>query len=215
MDFFLDTADIAAVRMFEGAGLLDGVTTNPSLVAGAERRADFHGLVKQICDAVKKPVSAEVLASDADEMIAEAKTLAAISEHVVVKLPATADGVKTIGLCTAKGIRTNATLAFQPLQALAAAKAGAAYVSLFLGRLDDIGQDAIMLLHAIRGIYSRYGFGTKILAASIRHPLHVVRAAEAGADAATMPPTVMAKLLDHPLTKAGLDRFSADWGGRP
>lgn len=209
MKFFIDTADLSDIRRFKELGILDGVTTNPSLVA--KQSGDFHDLIARICDLVGGPVSAEVVATQADEMFAEARTLAAISEHVVVKLPTIPEGIKALARCVEAGLKTNMTLVFQPVQALVVAKVGATYVSPFLGRLDDICQDSMTMLAEIREIYDHYDFGTQILAASLRHPLHVAQAARIGADVATMPAAVMDKLLDHPLTQIGLEKFLADW----
>jgi transaldolase len=209
MKFFIDTANLDQIRKYKEMHLIDGVTTNPSLAA--KENTEFRPLVKQICDLVQAPVSAEVVATQADEMFAEAKELAAISPHVVVKLPTIPEGIKALARCVEAGIPTNMTLVFQPIQALVVAKVGATYVSPFLGRLDDIGQDSMEVLAAIREIYDNYEFQTKILAASLRHPLHVVQAAQLGADVATLPASVFEKLLDHPLTTIGLERFLADW----
>jgi len=209
MKFFVDTAEVKDIRELADLGLLDGVTTNPSLAA--KESMDFRKLIGQICDVVQGPVSAEVTATEADAMFAEARDLAAISKHVVVKLPTTPEGLKALARCVDAGIPTNMTLVFQPIQALAVAKVGATYVSPFLGRLDDIGQDAMSLLATIRTIYDNYDFPTQVLAASLRHPLHVVQAAEIGADVATLPPAIFDKMLAHPLTDIGLERFLADW----
>ncbi len=209
MQFFIDTANLEQIRKAKEMGLLDGVTTNPSLAA--RENTEFRPLIQAICELVQGPVSAEVVSTQADAMFAEARELAALSPHVVVKLPTIPEGVKALARCVAAGIPTNMTLVFQPIQALIVAKVGATYVSPFLGRLDDIGQDSMELLQAIREIYDNYGFTTRILAASLRHPLHVVQAARIGADVATLPPALFERLLDHPLTTAGLERFLADW----
>lgn len=209
MKFFVDTANLDEIRRVKEMGLLDGVTTNPSLAA--KESADFGTLIREICDLVEGPVSAEVTATEAGAMFAEARSLAGISEHVVVKLPTTPEGLKALARCVEAEIPTNMTLVFQPIQALAVAKIGATYVSPFLGRLDDIGQDAMPLLATIRTIYDNYDFATEILAASLRHPLHVVQAAEIGADVATLPPALFDKMLAHPLTDIGLEKFLADW----
>lgn len=209
MKFFVDTANIEDIRRIKAMGLLDGVTTNPSLAA--KEKTDFKSLIGQICDVVGGPVSAEVTAVEADKMFAEAKELAAISEHVVIKLPTIPEGLKALARCVEAGFKTNMTLVFQPIQALCVAKIGATYVSPFLGRLDDIGQDSMSMLTTIRTIYDNYGFTTQILAASLRHPLHVVQAAEIGADVATLPPAIFEKMLAHPLTSNGLEQFLADW----
>jgi len=209
MQFFIDTANLDEIRRFKAMGLLDGVTTNPSLAA--REGGDFRKMIAEICEVVQGPVSAEVVATEADRMFAEARELSAISKHVVVKLPTIREGIKALPRCVDAGIDTNMTLVFQALQALIVGKIGATYVSPFLGRLDDIGQDSMDLLQEIREIYDNYGFATRILAASLRHPLHVVQAARIGADVATMPPAVLEKLLNHPLTDVGLERFLADW----
>jgi len=212
MQFFVDTGLIDEIKRIKEMGLLDGVTTNPTLAAKAGAAGkDFRQLVADICEIAQGPVSAEVLSIKADEMVAEAKELSAISEHVVVKLPTIPEGIKALVRCSEAGIKTNLTLTFQPLQALIVAKLGATYVSPFLGRLDDIGHDAMEILATIREIYDNYGFETKILAASLRHPTHVIQAAQIGADVATLPPAVFDKLLNHPLTDIGLERFLADW----
>ncbi|MHC4444641.1 MAG: fructose-6-phosphate aldolase [Planctomycetota bacterium] len=210
MDFFIDTANLDQIRRFKEMGLLDGVTTNPSLVS-KESGKDFRKMIADICETVRGPVSAEVIATEADRMFAEAQDLASISEHVVVKLPTIAEGIKALVRCVDADIKTNMTLVFQPLQALIVGRIGATYVSPFLGRLDDIGHDSMELLQTIREIYDNYGFTTRILAASLRHPLHIVQAAQIGADVATIPPAVLEKVLDHPLTDIGLQKFLADW----
>jgi len=209
MKFFIDTANTDQIRKYKEMGLIDGVTTNPSLAA--KENTEFRPLIERICKLVEGPVSAEVVATEADGMFAEARELAAISPHVVVKLPTIPEGIKALARCVDAGIPINMTLVFQPIQALVVAKVGAAYVSPFLGRLDDIGHDSMDVLQAIREIYDNYDFQTRILAASLRHPLHVVQAARLGADVATLPPGVFEKLLDHPLTTIGLERFLADW----
>ena len=210
MKFFIDTANLEEIRKFKTMGLLDGVTTNPSLAA-KEGKVDFRKMIADICDVVQGPVSAEVISTEADKMFAEAEDLATISEHVVVKLPTIPEGIKALVRCVDAGIKTNMTLVFQPVQALIVGRIGATYVSPFLGRLDDIGHDSMDLLSSIRQIYDNYDFETQILAASLRHPLHVVQAAMIGADVATIPPNVLDKLLNHPLTDIGLERFLADW----
>ncbi len=209
MRFFLDTANVDEIRAGAALGLVDGVTTNPSLVA--KEGKDFKTLVGEICEIISGPVSAEVLATECDGMMAEARELAKIADNIVVKLPTTVEGVKACKTCSGEGIKTNLTLVFQPLQALIVAKAGATYCSPFLGRLDDIGHDGMALIEEIRLIYDNYAFGTEILAASLRHPLHVVQAAKAGADVGTIPSKVFHQMLNHPLTDSGLERFLADW----
>lgn len=210
MKFFIDTAQLDEIEEAAAMGVLDGVTTNPSLMkrAGA---ADFHEHIRKICEIVQADVSAEVVAVEYKEMLAEARDLAQIHEHVVVKVPLILDGIKAIKTLAEEGIRVNCTLCFSPIQALIAAKAGAAYISPFLGRLDDIAHNGMDLIRSIRIIYDNYGLDTEILAASIRHPMHVVEAAEIGADVATMPFDVIKKLLKHPLTDKGLEAFLADW----
>ncbi|WP_421952841.1 fructose-6-phosphate aldolase [Pelagibacterium sp.] len=210
MKFFVDTADISEIRELHDAGLLDGVTTNPSLVAKSGR--DFKEVVKEICDLLPGlPVSAEVAATDYDGMMAEADVLSKIADNVVVKVPLTLAGLKACKTLSDRGIKTNVTLCFSANQALLAAKVGATYISPFLGRLDDINLDGMQLIQDIRVIYDNYDFDTKILAASIRSPNHVSDAALAGADVATIPPGVLKKLADHPLTDKGLDAFVKDW----
>lgn len=209
MKIFLDTANLDEIRAGAAMGIVDGVTTNPSLVA--KEGKDFKTLVAQICEIIPGPVSAEVVSTDCEGMIKEARQLSAIAENIIVKLPTISEGVKALKICTEEGIKTNLTLVFQPLQALVVAKVGATFCSPFLGRLDDIGQDGMMLIDEIRAIYDNYGFQTQILAASLRHPLHVVQAAKAGADIGTMPFKVFSQLLNHPLTDIGLARFLADW----
>ncbi len=209
MQFFVDTAEIADIRKLYEMGLLDGVTTNPSLVAKSGR--DFKEVVKEICSIVPGPVSAEVAATEFDGMMAEGRVLAKLADNVVVKVPLTFDGLKATKMLGAEGIKTNVTLCFSPNQALLAAKCGATYISPFIGRLDDINLEGMELIEQIRQIYDNYSFTTQILAASIRSPNHVTQAALAGADVATIPPAVIYKLADHPLTKNGLDAFVKDW----
>ena len=209
MKFFLDTANLDELRHGAEMGIVDGVTTNPSLVA--KEGTDFKTLVGKICEIIPGPVSAEVVSVKAAEMVAEARELVKIADNVVVKLPTIPEGVKALRQCVDEGMKVNMTLIFSPLQALIVAKVGATYCSPFLGRLDDIGHDGMGLIEEIRTIYDNYGFRTEILAASLRHPLHVVQAAKIGADIGTMPASVLNKLLDHPLTDAGLAKFLADW----
>ena len=209
MEFFVDTAVIDDIRELNDYGLLDGVTTNPSLVAKVGR--DFKETVAEICSLVDGPVSAEVAATDYDGMLAEGDVLAGLADNVVVKLPLTLPGLKACRHFTAKGVKTNVTLCFSANQALLAAKAGATYVSPFLGRLDDINLDGMDLIRDMRQIFDNYAFDTRILAASIRSPNHVTQAALAGADTATMPPAVIRSLADHPLTDKGLAQFVEDW----
>ena len=209
MKFFVDTAEIADIKKLHEGGLLDGVTTNPSLVAKSGR--NFLEVIAEICALVPGPVSAEVASTEYDGMIAEGTKLAGIAKNVVVKLPLTVDGLRATKTFTDKGIKTNVTLCFSPNQALLAAKVGATYISPFIGRLDDINLDGVELIEQIRTIYDNYDFKTEILAASIRSANHVTQVALAGADVATLPPAVIYKLADHPLTKSGLEQFVKDW----
>ncbi len=209
MKFFIDTANVDQIKAARDLGVLDGVTTNPSLVAKEGR--EFIPLLEEICSIVEGPVSAEVTRTDCDGMMAEARELSKVAPNVVIKLPIIVEGVKACVRCRDEGIKTNLTLCFQPTQALIVAKAGATFVSPFLGRLDDISHEGMDLIRQIRQIYDNYDFKTEILAASLRHPLHVVEAALLGADVATIPYDVIAKLLNHPLTDIGLKRFLDDW----
>ncbi len=210
MKFFVDTADVAEIRELAATGLLDGVTTNPSLVAKAGR--DFKTIVAEICAVVDGPVSAEVAATDVEGMLAEGRVLARIAKNVTVKLPLTWDGLKACKALSGDGIMTNVTLCFSANQALLAAKAGATFVSPFIGRIDDMGYDGMSLIREIRQIYDNYpDLGTEILAASIRTVGHVRDAAMIGADVATVPPSVLKALVAHPLTDKGLAQFVADW----
>jgi len=206
---FIDTANVAEINEAASWGILDGVTTNPSLVAREGR--SYHELVAEICRIVPGPVSAEVLATEAEGMEREGRELAAIAENVVVKLPITPDGIKVCTRFTEEGIATNLTLCFSPAQALLVAKAGATYVSPFVGRIDDVGQDGMQLVREIVQIYDGYEFPTQVLVASVRHPQHVVEAALAGADVATVPLKVLQQLFHHPLTDIGLQRFISDF----
>jgi transaldolase len=210
MKFFVDTADLDQIREARDMGILDGVTTNPSLVK-EQGNVDFHEHVFQICELVDGDVSAEVTATDFDGMMEQARTLAQVHENVVVKIPLIKEGIKALRALDEEGIPTNCTLCFSPTQALLAAKAGAGYISPFIGRIDDISSDGMGLIEEIVQIYDNYGFETEILAASIRHPTHVKRAALAGADVATMPFETLEQLLEHPLTDRGLERFLNDW----
>ena len=210
MKFFLDTADIAEIRELAATGLIDGITTNPSLVAKSGRK--FVDAIKEICSAIAGPVSAEVTATDHATMLAEGRKLAAIAANVVVKTPLTPDGLKTCKVLRAEGIRVNVTLCFSPAQAILAAKAGASYISPFVGRLDDVGSDGMGLIADIVQIYEAYPeFETEVLVASVRHPIHVVAAAKLGADVVTLPPAVLRQMYNHPLTDKGLAAFLADW----
>jgi transaldolase len=209
MKFFADTADTADIRDLAETGLLDGVTTNPSLIHKAGR--DFLEVVREIAGIVDGPVSAEVVALDHDGMMREAEILRKIADNIAVKVPLTVDGLKTCKKLTADGTMVNVTLCFSANQALLAAKAGATFISPFLGRLDDIGQVGMELIADIRLIYDNYDFATQILAASIRHPVHVLEAAKLGADVMTAPPAVIRQLFKHPLTDSGIKAFLADW----
>ncbi len=210
MKFFIDTADLDEIREANAMGVLDGVTTNPSLMKKAGG-ADFHEHIYRICEIVHGDVSAEVTAVDFDGIMAEAQTLAAIHKNVVVKVPLIKDGIKALKSLKGEGIRTNCTLCFSPTQALIAAKAGATYISPFMGRLDDVSTDGLQLVEDIVMIYANYGYETQVLAASIRHPMHVVRCAQIGAHVATMPFSVINQLIKHPLTDVGLEKFLSDW----
>lgn len=209
MKFFVDTAVVADIKELNDYGLLDGVTTNPSLIAKSGR--DFKEVIAEICSFVDGPVSAEVAAMDYDGMVAEGDHLAQIADNVVIKLPLTLDGLKACRYFSNKGIKTNVTLCFSANQALLAAKAGATYISPFVGRLDDINIDGMELIRDIREIYDNYGFATEILAASIRTANHVKDAALAGADVSTIPPSVIKSLANHVLTDKGLEQFAKDW----
>jgi transaldolase len=210
MKFFIDTANLEEIQEAHDLGVLDGVTTNPSLCAKVGVR-DFEGHIKKICEIVEGDVSAEVVSTTYNEMVEEGRKIAKIADNVVVKIPLIKDGIKAIKTFSEEGIKTNCTLCFSPTQALIAAKAGATYISPFLGRLDDISSDGMQLIRDIVEIYVNYGFPTEVLAASIRHPMHVVECAKAGADVATMPLSVITGLLKHPLTDSGLARFLKDW----
>lgn len=213
MQFFLDTASLKEIREAAEMGLLDGVTTNPSLVA-KEGDVDFRRHVAAICEITPGPVSAEVTAVDYEGMLKEGRDYAGIAPNVVVKCPLTRDGLRATRALTDEGVRVNVTLCFSPAQAILAAKAGAAYISPFIGRLDDVAHDGMELIRDIVEIYSNYDWYTEVLAASIRHPLHVVESARAGADVATMPFKVLEQLWKHPLTDRGLEQFLADWKKR-
>jgi transaldolase len=212
MEFFIDTADINEIRKAKEWGILDGVTTNPSLMLKSGRK-DLHAAIKEICQIAQGPVSAEVTCAetDYDEMIKQAHELAKIDKHVVIKIPMFPAGIRAIKTLASEGIKTNCTLIFSANQALIAAKAGATYVSPFVGRLDDAGQDGMLLVEEIRQIFDNYEIKTKILAASLRHPIHVKQAAMYGADVATIPFSVLDLLFKHPLTEAGQKRFTEDW----
>jgi len=209
MKFFIDTANIDEIREAHSMGMVDGVTTNPSLIAKEGR--DFEDIIKEICQIVDGPISAEVISTDTEGMIKEARHLAKIHDNIVVKIPMIVDGLKATRRLAEEGIKTNVTLAFSPLQALMAAKAGATYISPFIGRLDDLAQEGLLLVEQIVEIYSNYAFDTEIIVASIRNPLHVLESALMGADIATIPFSVLGKLAAHPMTDKGLRAFLDDW----
>jgi len=213
MKFFIDTADVNEIREAHALGLVDGVTTNPSLIAKSGRK--FKDVIKEIVSIVDGPISAEVIALDAPGMIKEGKELAKIHKNIVVKLPMTPEGLKACKALTDKGIKTNVTLIFTSMQALLAAKAGASYVSPFVGRLDDISQDGMGIIEEIRAIFDNYGYSSEIIVASIRNPIHVLNSALIGADVATIPYSVMLQLSKHPLTDAGIKKFLEDWQNVP
>jgi len=209
MKFFIDSADIAEIKEGAAMGIIDGVTTNPSLVAKTGRK--FRDVLLEICDVVEGPVSAEVVSTTHDQMMKEARELAALRDNIVVKIPLIAEGLKAVKTCTDEGIKTNVTLCFSATQALLAAKAGATYISPFIGRLDDVSTDGLQLIEDIVEIYENYGFATEVLVASVRHPMHVLESAKLGAHVATCPLKVLLQLTKHPLTDIGLKRFLDDW----
>ena len=209
MKFFIDTADVKEIREANELGLVDGVTTNPSLIAKSGRR--FEEVIKEITEIVDGPISAEVISLEHDGMIAEATELVKIHSNIVIKLPMTPEGLKATKTLTSRGIKTNVTLIFTPMQALLAAKAGATYVSPFVGRLDDISQDGMRIIEEIRTIFDNYGYDAQIIVASIRNPIHVLNSALLGADVCTIPYSVMLQLAKHPLTDAGIKKFLEDW----
>ncbi len=209
MKFFIDTANVKEIRDAASLGILDGVTTNPSLVA--KEGKDFHGVLREIVSIVNGPISAEVTSTNKEEMLDQGRELARIHPNIVVKVPLTLEGLQCCKVFRSEGIKVNVTLCFSPSQALLAAKAGATYISPFVGRLDDISHDGMELIGQIRTIYDNYGFETEILAASMRHPRHIVESAMLGVDVVTMPYSVVIQLLKHPLTDIGQDRFLADW----
>ncbi len=209
MKFFIDTADIKEIREAAAMGLVDGVTTNPSLVARTGRK--FKDVLLEICDVVKGPVSAEVVSTTHDEMMKEARDYAALRPNIVVKIPLLPEGLKAVRTCAQEGIKTNVTLCFSATQALLAAKAGASYISPFVGRLDDIATDGMQLIGEICQIYENYGFATEVLVASVRGPMHVQQAALLGAHVMTAPLSVLLSLSKHPLTDSGLEKFLKDW----
>lgn len=209
MKFFIDTADVNEIREAHALGLVDGVTTNPSLIAKSGRK--FKEVIKEITAIVDGPISAEVISLEAEGMVKEAKELVKIHKNIVIKLPMTPEGLKATKQLSAKGIKTNVTLIFTSMQALLAAKAGATYVSPFVGRLDDISQDGMGIIEEIRTIFDNYGYTSEIIVASIRNPIHVLNSALIGADVATIPYGVMLQLSKHPLTDAGIKKFLEDW----
>lgn len=209
MKFFIDTANLDEIREARNMGMIDGVTTNPTLVSREGR--DFKELIKEICEIADGPVSAEVISLEADGMVKEARDLAKIHQNIVVKIPMTIEGMKAVRTLSSEGIKTNVTLVFSPLQALMAAKAGATYASPFVGRLDDLSQEGMSLVEQILSIYTNYGFETEVIVASVRNPLHVLSAAMMGAHIATIPFKVLDKLAAHPMTDKGIKAFLADW----
>jgi len=213
MKFFIDTANLAEIKEANDLGVLDGVTTNPSLMAkeGISGEQNILNHYKAICEIVDGPISAEVIATDFENMVKEGEALAALHKNIVVKVPIIKDGIKAIKYFSQKGIKTNCTLIFSAGQALLAAKAGATYVSPFIGRLDDISVDGLELIEQIRLIFDNYSFDTQILAASVRHPIHIIKCAEIGSDVMTGPLSAMLALLKHPLTDSGLEKFLADY----
>lgn len=209
MKFFIDTANTASIREANSWGVVDGVTTNPSLVAKEGR--DFKETILEICGIVDGPVSAEVVSLDAETMIHEARDIAEWHQNIIIKVPMTKDGMKTVRQLSDEGIRTNVTLVFSPNQALIAAKAGATYISVFVGRLDDVGQEGMDVVHDTVNMLDVYSYPSEVIVASIRHPVHVVQAARAGAQVATIPFSVLDQMFKHPLTDVGIDRFLKDW----
>ncbi|MDK2789889.1 MAG: transaldolase [Methanothermococcus sp.] len=209
MKFFLDTANVEKIKEFAELGIVDGVTTNPSLIAKEGR--DFHEVIKEICSIVDGPVSAEVISLEAEGMIKEARELAKIADNVVIKVPMTKEGLKAVNVLSKEGIKTNVTLVFSANQALMAAKAGATYVSPFVGRLDDIGHDGMKLIEDVVKIFRNYDIKTEVIVASVRHPIHALESAKIGADIATIPFDVLDKMFKHPLTDIGIEKFLKDW----
>ena len=209
MKFFIDTANLKEIEDANRMGMVDGVTTNPSLIA--RESGDFEDIIRQICRIVDGPISAEAVSLQTDEMVTEARQLASIHDNIVVKIPMTVDGLKAVRRLSEEGIRTNVTLVFSPLQALMAAKAGATYVSPFVGRLDDLSQEGLMLVQQIVEIYTNYDFETEVIVASVRNPLHVLESALLGAHIATIPYKILTQLAAHPLTDKGIEAFLSDW----
>ncbi|HEX9016676.1 MAG TPA: fructose-6-phosphate aldolase [Chloroflexota bacterium] len=210
MKLFIDTADIKEIEEAADWGIISGATTNPSLVS-VQGKVDFKSHIQRICEIVQGPVSAEVISLDAENMLKEARDIATWSPHVVIKIPMTSEGMKATKVLSREGIKTNVTLVFSPNQALLAALAGATYVSPFVGRLDDAGHDGMAVVAEIMQIYRQYNYSTQVIAASIRHPLHLVTAAKVGADVATVPYKILKAMFKHPLTDAGIERFLNDW----
>jgi transaldolase len=217
MKFFIDSAELREIRECQEQGIIDGVTTNPSLLAKASSASGktFRSVLGEICELVKGPVSAEVVSQDRDGMLREARDLSKIASNIVVKAPLTTEGLKAVRQCAAEGIKTNVTLCFSPAQAILAAKAGAGYISPFVGRLDDIATEGMDVVRKIVAIYKNYGFPTEVLVASVRNPNHIVEAALCGAHVATVPFVVLQQLVKHPLTDTGLGKFLADWAKLP
>jgi len=211
MKFFIDTANVDEIAEAAELGILDGVTTNPTLLAREKDRGDFKQILKKICDIVQGPVSAEVVGQDADTMVAEAAKLAKIDDHIVIKVPMTREGLKVMGRLKKEGVKTNATLVFSPNQALLAARAGASFLSPFVGRLDDVSHVGMDLIDQIVTIYENYDIETEVIVASVRNPLHVVEAAMIGADIVTVPFKVINQMVKHPLTDVGVEKFLDDW----
>lgn len=209
MKFFIDTANVDAIRKAHERGMVDGVTTNPSLVAKEGR--DFRTVINEIASFVKGPISLEVVSEEAEGMVKEARELNTWIDNAAIKIPMTWEGLKAVRVCSEEGIQTNVTLCFSPNQAILAAKAGATFVSPFIGRLDDISQPGMEIIESIMQIYGNYGFETEVIVASIRHPIHVYEAALIGADIATIPPDVLDKMVNHPLTEIGIRKFLDDW----
>ncbi len=209
MKFFIDTANVDEIKEAQDLGMVDGVTTNPSLVA--KEGKEFRGLIKEICAVVAGPISVEVVSLEAEKMVAEAQDLAGMADNIVIKVPLIEEGLKAVKVLTEKGIKTNVTLCFSPVQALMAAKVGATYISPFIGRLDDISSVGMDLVEQIAAIYENYAYETEIIVASVRNPVHVLDAALVGADIATIPLKVIRQLIKHPLTDIGLENFLADW----
>lgn len=209
MQFFLDTANIEDIKKYAAWGIVDGVTTNPSLIA--KEGVSLETRIKEILEVVDGPISTEVVGTDTKEMLEEARKYNKWHDNIFVKFPTTPDGLKALTVASSEGIKTNMTLVFSPGQALMVAKAGATFVSPFIGRLDDIAEDGMNLIHEVVTMYKNYGFDTKVLVASVRHPRHVIDSAMIGADICTMPPEIFEKLIKHPLTDNGLEKFLADW----